>query len=187
MKSFLKNRDTFNSNKAFTSVNSLGKVLVLNADYEPITVCNVEKAFTLIYRERAETVVESDTKKLRSATQEFKFPSVIKLITYIRMPHKYIPLTRGNILKRDNHSCQYCGKTKGELTVDHVFPKSKGGEDSWTNLTTACIKCNNFKGDRTPEEADMKLQRKPVRPNHVSFMKQIMGTRYKDWEPYLFH
>ena len=89
-------------------------------------------------------------------------------------------------MRRDDHKCQYCGKKNVEMTVDHIIPKSKGGADSWENLVTACVKCNNIKGNRTPEEIGMKLHSKPRKPNHILFLKLAIGAMEDDWRPFLF-
>jgi 5-methylcytosine-specific restriction endonuclease McrA len=114
------------------------------------------------------------------------YPSIVRLSVYIRLPYKKIVLSHKNILRRDGHLCQYCGKTESMLTVDHVVPKAKGGPDTWENLVAACVSCNNKKGDRTLHEAQMKLLRKPIRPNHVMFIRHFVGTVDDHWKPYLF-
>jgi 5-methylcytosine-specific restriction endonuclease McrA len=162
-----------------------GKVLLLNGNYEPLSICSVQKAIVLLVMEKAELVSAVKDRVVRSARSSMDYPSVIRLSSYIHIPFKKVILSRKNILRRDGHQCQYCGVRTG-LTVDHIIPKSRGGEDSWENLTTACLRCNNRKGDRTPEEANLKVKRKPVRPNHVVFLRQYLGKIDKDWEPYLF-
>jgi 5-methylcytosine-specific restriction endonuclease McrA len=94
-------------------------------------------------------------------------------------------LTRKNVLLRDNNQCQYCGTSRGPMTVDHIIPKTMGGTDSWENLVCACPRCNNKKGNRTPEQAGMKLPRKPSRPSYITFI-QRNGEVSKRWRPYLF-
>lgn len=123
---------------------------------------------------------------LHSASAQLPFPSIIRLAHYIRVPFKKVILSRKNILRRDGHKCMYCGSTSYSLTVDHIMPKSRGGEDSWENLVSACLKCNNKKGSNTPDEASMPLLTRPIRPNHVTFMRQYVGQINKGWEPYLF-
>jgi 5-methylcytosine-specific restriction endonuclease McrA len=107
------------------------------------------------------------------------------LSLFVRVPYKKIILSRKNILRRDNHKCQYCGSTVN-LTVDHIIPKSKGGEDTWENLVTACIRCNNRKGDRTPEESKMCLISRPKKPSHITFIKNFVGAIDDGWKPYLY-
>jgi 5-methylcytosine-specific restriction endonuclease McrA len=163
-----------------------GKVLVLNGNYEPLVIVSVEKAIVLLYLDKAELVSSLDHKEVRSTSMSMPFPSVIRLATYIRVPFKKVILSRKNILRRDGHNCQYCGATSVTLTVDHIIPKSRGGEDSWENLVSACLRCNNRKGSQTPDEAQMPLLRRPIRPNHVTFLRQYVGRIDKGWEPYLF-
>lgn len=163
-----------------------GKVLVLNGNYEPLAICSVEKAIVLMYLSKAELVSSLKHKEVRSTSVSLPFPSVIRLSCYIRVPFKKVILSRKNILRRDGHRCQYCGATSITLTVDHIMPKSRGGEDSWENLVSACLRCNNRKGSQTPEEAQMPLMKRPIRPNHVTFLRQYVGRIDKDWEPYLF-
>ena len=95
-------------------------------------------------------------------------------------------LSRKNVIRRDGGKCQYCGKAANPLTVDHIMPRSRGGEDTWENLTTACMYCNNKKGDRTPEEARMPLLNKPKRPSRAMFLRQMDGIMDDTWRPYLF-
>jgi 5-methylcytosine-specific restriction endonuclease McrA len=163
-----------------------GKVLILNGNYEPLAVASVEKAIVLLYLEKAELVSALHSRTVRSTSMSMPFPSVIRLSTYIRVPFKRVILSRKNILRRDGHRCQYCGLMGVTLTVDHIMPKSRGGEDSWENLVSACLRCNNMKGSQTPDEAHMALMHRPIRPNHVTFLRQFIGRIDKDWEPYLF-
>jgi 5-methylcytosine-specific restriction endonuclease McrA len=95
-------------------------------------------------------------------------------------------LNRKNVLRRDAFRCQYCGRGDLDLTVDHMLPRSRGGEDSWENLITACYRCNTKKGNRTPAEAGMAPLSRPARPNHIVFMQQFTATVSEDWKPYLF-
>jgi len=161
-------------------------VLVLNADYTPLSVCTTERAFLLMYLKKAEIISATANKALRSVTQSYPFPSVIKIKQYIHVPYKGVVLTRQNIFKRDNHSCQYCGSNK-ELTLDHLIPKSKGGKSSWTNLVTACKRCNSHKGDYAPEEVGLKLKSKPIRPSYVMFLRASSKYLNDDWIPFLEH
>lgn len=161
-------------------------MLILNQNYEPLSVCNVKKAIVLLILGKAELIEKSDGKVLRSVSMSMPFPSVVRLSIYVRLPYKKIILSRKNILRRDSHRCQYCGRGDVPLTVDHIIPKARGGEDVWENLVTACIACNNRKGDRTPEEAMMPLLRKITRPNHVTFIRHFVGTVDERWKPYLF-
>ncbi len=110
-------------------------------------------------------------------------PSVIRLNRYVNAPYKGVSLTRQNVFKRDNFECQYCG-TRRDLTLDHVMPSSRGGAHTWTNLVTACKRCNARKGDFTPEEAQMTLPRKPYKPSYSLFLRDG-NTPRTDWDEYL--
>ncbi len=160
------------------------RALVLNQDYSPVTVCNIQKAFLLVYLKKAELVATDEILKLRSISKAYPFPSVIRLINYVSMPYRGVMLTRQNIFKRDGHNCQYCGSDK-DLTLDHLIPRSKGGKSSWNNLVTACKRCNARKGDNNPEASGLKLSRQPFKPSHVMFIRDFSGTVSEQWMPYL--
>ncbi len=162
------------------------KVLVLNQNYEPMSVCNVKKAVILLYLGKAELIEAHDGKLLHSVSMAMPFPSIVRLSVYIRVPFKKIILSRKNILRRDGHRCQYCGRGDLPLTVDHILPKARGGEDEWENMVCACVQCNNKKGDLTPDEANMPLLRKSMRPSHVMFLRHFVGNIDERWKPYLF-
>ena len=95
-------------------------------------------------------------------------------------------LSKRNVMRRDNHQCQYCGKSDRKMTIDHIVPKRHGGAESWENLVTACAGCNAMKGDRRPEQAGLSLKRRPKRPNNVSFIRDFVGVTDQRWKPYLF-
>jgi 5-methylcytosine-specific restriction endonuclease McrA len=160
------------------------KVLVLNQDYRPISICTIQRAFLLVYLEKAELVDKFSNKTINTVSRSFPMPSVVRLNRYINVPYKGVELTRNNIFKRDNHECQYCG-ADDDLTLDHVMPRSRGGASSWKNLVTACKKCNAVKGDFTPEEAGMELGTIPFRPSFVLFLREFSGFVSKEWIPYL--
>jgi len=162
-----------------------GKVLVLNQNYEPLTICNVKRAIVLTFLGKAEIISKVNNKYVNTVYRKFDCPSIVRLGFFVRVPYKRIILSRKNILKRDNHRCQYCGCTSN-LTIDHIIPKSKGGEDSWENLVTACIKCNNKKGDRTLEESGFVLKSVPKKPSHITFIKTSAGKLEEDWKPFLY-
>jgi len=160
-------------------------VLVLNQDYQPLSVCSVQRSMKLIFLEKAELLHDDPEKKLRTTRKSFQFPSVIRLRNYIRVPYSKIVLSRRNVMRRDDYTCQYCGK-KSDLTIDHIMPKSRGGRDSWENLTTACDRCNVRKGNRTPKEAKMDLLGKPYRPVPITFFRDSNGGVQEPWKPYLY-
>ncbi len=161
------------------------KVLVLNQNYEPFTICSAKRAIVLLYLHKVQLVEKYDG-FVRSVNTRMPLPSVVRLNRYIRKPFREINLNRKNILRRDRHICQYCGKNSKPMTVDHIIPKSYGGDDSWENLVTACLACNNRKADRTPEEANMKLIRKPVKPGYLFYLQSLIRRPHHTWRPYLF-
>ena len=171
---------------AHVSVSLSDKVLVLNQNYEPLSVCSVRKAVVLLWLGKAEMVQARSHSALRTVASVYPYPSIVRLFVYVRLPFRKVELTRKNIIRRDSHQCGYCGAGKPPLTIDHVVPKSRGGRDTWENLVTACIRCNNKKGNRTPEEAGMLLHRKPFKPNHVTFLRKFAGRIEREWEQYLF-
>ncbi len=168
-------------------MNSLsGHVLVLNQNYEPLSVCSIKRAIIMMYLGKAELIERFDGKRVRSVSQSIPVPSVVRLILYIRRPRKRVLLSRKNIIKRDGHRCQYCGTTNSSMTVDHIIPKKHGGKETWENLVCACLKCNNRKGDRTPEQARMHLLRAPRRPDHLTYIQRFAGINDVRWRRYLF-
>ncbi|MBI3873353.1 MAG: HNH endonuclease [candidate division Zixibacteria bacterium] len=161
-------------------------VLVLNQNYEPLSVCTAKRAVVLVFLGKAEIIERLDGRMVRTARQSFPVPSVVRLGLYVARPQKRVLLTRRNIIKRDGHRCQYCGQSRTAMTVDHVIPKNRGGDDSWENLVSACVHCNNKKGHRTPDEADMPLRRLPRRPSHITFIQRFIGLGDHRWKQYLF-
>lgn len=160
------------------------RVLVLNQDYSPMSVCSAQRAFLLIYLKKAELLNATADKFLRTVSRSFPMPSVIRIHTYITVPYRGVVMTRHNIFKRDNNECQYCG-TKQDLTIDHVIPRSKGGRSTWKNLVAACKRCNARKGDYAPQQVDMKLTKQPYRPSYVMFIRESSGFVQEEWRPYL--
>jgi len=165
-------------------------VLVLNASYEPINVCAARRALVLVLKGVASTE-ESAASQIHSSRHTMRVPSVIRLLEYRRIPHQTRALSRKNILMRDRYTCQYCHRTlpASELTLDHVVPRSRAGETSWENLVACCHLCNNRKGNRTPEEAGMRLARAP-RPFSLHTSRHLMRLLAKSdeqWRKYLFY
>jgi 5-methylcytosine-specific restriction endonuclease McrA len=148
----------------------LGQVLVLNASYEPLNVCSVRRAHVLVFKGKAEVLEEHET-PLRSASDTFARPHVIRLVQYVRVPRAaQRKISRRALFARDEWSCVYCGTSGGRLTLDHVLPRSRGGDSVWENVVTACAPCNLRKGDRLPEEASMTLRRPPRPPAPALFI-----------------
>jgi 5-methylcytosine-specific restriction endonuclease McrA len=162
----------------------MGKVLVLNASYEPLNITNWQRAVVLLIKGKAEEL-EHNGKYIYT---NIPLPSVIRLRHYVQIPYKDIPLTRRNILERDRHTCQYCNYRGDDLTLDHIIPRSRGGGESWENLAAACVRCNIRKGNRTPKEAQMALLRQPSKPHsslHFEIVKHTKGNVNQEWKKYV--
>ena len=164
----------------------MSQVLVLNASYEPLNVCSVRRAHVLVFKGKAE-VLEKHELPLRSATDTFARPHVIRLVTYVRVPRAaQRKISRRALFARDQWSCVYCGTSGGRLTLDHVVPRSRGGDSVWENIVTACAPCNLRKGDRLPEEAAMILRHPPRPPAPVLFIRLAVRSGLPlSWKPYL--
>jgi 5-methylcytosine-specific restriction endonuclease McrA len=159
-------------------------VLVLNASYEPLNVCSVRRAHVLVFKGKAE-ILEAHARELRSATDTFRWPHVIRLLHYVRVPRiVQRKISRRALFARDGWRCQYCGSA-GKLTLDHVVPRSRGGHSDWENVVTSCSPCNLRKGDRLPEEARMSLHSKPRTPAPALFVTLSAPTIPDRWQPYL--
>jgi len=165
-------------------MNLNNKVLLLNNSYEPISIITAKKAVIMYFLDKVDVVKKSKI-VINSIYLKFNIPEVIKLKNYIYIKHSKIPLTRKNILKRDNNTCQYCGKNKSEITIDHILPKDKGGNDSWNNLVVACKRCNMIKGNYLLKDIDMQLIRKPFEPTKIIYLQNV-GKNNKSWHPYLY-
>jgi 5-methylcytosine-specific restriction endonuclease McrA len=165
---------------------SSGRVLVLNASYEPINVCTVRRAAVLILKNRAE-VLEHGEWALHAESLTLARPVVIRLLAYVRIPrdaHRR-KITRRAVFARDRWTCQYCGHERGNLTVDHVIPRSKGGSSSWENIVACCAPCNRRKGDRLPAQANMVPARSPRAPGPTVFIHVATPKIPVAWEQYL--
>jgi 5-methylcytosine-specific restriction endonuclease McrA len=166
----------------------MNHVLVLNATYEPLNVVSVRRAVVLLLKEKAE-IVEAAGAWLRSEQVALPVPLIIRLVYYVRIPRRFsLPLSRRTVLARDHYTCQYCGVQPGKasLTIDHVVPRSRGGETRWENVITACGPCNRRKGNRTPREARMPMRREPRRPRYLA-LTLLMGTSAPEaWGKYMY-
>ena len=161
------------------------QVLVLNASFEPLNVCSVRRAHVLVYKGKAEVIEELD-RPLTSATTTFPWPNVIRLVTYIRVPRAVQrKISRRALFARDGWRCVYCGTAGGRLTLDHVVPRSRGGDSVWENVVTSCAPCNLRKGDRLLDEAQMELRSPPRPPAPVLFIRLAAPTIPRGWRPYL--
>jgi 5-methylcytosine-specific restriction endonuclease McrA len=166
-------------------------VLVLNASYEPINICGARRALVLVLKGVARTEEEHGL-TFHAQRNNVTMPSVIRLLEYRRIPHQTRALSRKNILLRDRNTCQYCGVVlaPGDLTLDHVIPRSRGGASTWENLVACCHSCNRRKGNRMLNELeDMVLARDP-KPFSLHTSRQIMrmlGRGDDRWRKYLFY
>lgn len=180
-------------------------VLILNRVFAPVQLTTAKRAFVLLYGDAARALdaggEEYDFDGWRRLTPgdeddvlpivggTLRVPRVLHLQRYDRMPRATVRLTRRNVMFRDQHQCQYCLKQPPlrDLNIDHVMPKSRGGVDTWENLVTACRACNLRKGWKTPDEANMRLARRPFRPKWSMTAQILLGspTQYREWDPFL--
>lgn len=161
------------------------QVLVLNASYEPLNVCSLRRAHVLVFKGRAEVLEQLD-RPLRSATDTYAWPHVIRLVNYVRVPRAVQrKISRRALFARDGWRCAYCGTASGRLTLDHVVPRSRGGGSVWENVVTSCAPCNLHKGNRLLEETAMQLRTPPRPPAPVLFI-HLAATRIpRGWQRYL--
>jgi 5-methylcytosine-specific restriction endonuclease McrA len=162
------------------------RVLVLNASYEPINVCTVRRAAVLLLKNKAELIERGDA-ALHSERLVLPRPVVIRLVTYVKVPRgsRRRKITRRAVFARDSWTCQYCGSRHPTLTVDHVVPRSRGGESVWENIVTSCAPCNRRKGDRLPREVQMHPRQKPRPPGPTVFIRVASPVIPAAWEQYL--
>ena len=164
------------------------KVLLLNIENEPIQVCNWKQALLLIIKGKAKAINYIDEIDSKIKNSDIIIPNIIRLNYEIAVPDLELPFCRENIYVRDDYTCQYCGRKfpASELTLDHVYPKSRFGPDIWENIVACCKECNQYKADRTPKECGMKLKRRPYRPEKYmdfEFKKYKYESVY--WRKYL--
>ena len=190
-----------------------GSVLVLNRLYMAIHVINVRRAFGLLCKDLAEVIHIEDGQYanydfeswreiselratfkephddwIRSVNFEIQVPRVIRLLSYDRLPRQTVRFNRRNLFARDSNRCQYCGKKfpTSELSIDHVVPRSRGGDTTWENVVCSCVRCNVRKGGRTPDEARMRLFQRPVKPRRSPVLaQQLASQKYASWRNFL--
>lgn len=180
-------------------------VLLLNRYFSPVSVTPARRAVVLLFGGAALALdddgamhdftrwralpVRSRDDRIPMVGGELRVPRVLHLVRYDRAPRVVVRLTRRNLMLRDDHQCQYCGKRPHvrELNLDHVLPRSRGGGDSWENLVVSCRLCNLRKGRRTPDEAGMVLMRRPQKPRWTTPAQILLAERepFSEWEPYL--
>jgi 5-methylcytosine-specific restriction endonuclease McrA len=188
---------------------------VLNRFYLPVHVVSVRRSMVILYRQLAEVIhvedgqffnydftawlelsqfVSSDPgmcvgrEFLRSVNFRIEIPRVVRLFRYDKVPRQVVRFNRRNLFARDNHQCQFCGKSFGvsQLSFDHIVPRSRGGKTTWENVVCSCLRCNSRKGDRTPDEAKMRLIRNPVRPRQNPLLSmKLENPKYDSWRTFL--
>ncbi len=161
-------------------------VLVLNQNFEPLNICSLHRGIALLLLDKAEVLRFSD-QTMRSAADEHLVPSVLRLHSGVRRPTPELKISRKSVLARDGYICVYCG-SRESLTLDHVFPRCRGGETSWENVVCSCLKCNNKKGNRTPSECGLRLPHPPRKPRYVpyiSFPRFVSAVRRPEWREFL--
>lgn len=167
------------------------RVLVIDKMYQPIMFISVRRAICLIFTEKAELLTTDISKYINSTSQKFPKPTVIKVITEFDSFDLQISLNRWSIYARDNFTCAYCNvffHNKKLLSIDHINPVSKGGKDTWENLITSCLTCNQKKADRTIEESKIKMYFKAYKPVWTTeFMLRLSQISHIDpaWKTYL--
>ncbi len=162
-------------------------VLVLNNAFEAINICTARRALVLVMKGAA-TVQENSDQFLRTARMLLPLPSVIRLLSYRKVPRHVRSVSRKNILIRDSYTCQYCRTVlpASRLTLDHVIPRSRSGKSTWENMVACCYACNNRKGNKTPDEASMTLVRRPAKVG-MHDKHRLLGRGDDRWKRYLFY
>jgi 5-methylcytosine-specific restriction endonuclease McrA len=163
------------------------EVLVLNSNYEPLNVCTMRRAIALLLLGKAD-VLEHRTMPIATTRGFYDAPSVLRMRYQVRRPMPQLRLSRHSVLARDNYTCQYCGVRNKELTIDHVIPRWTGGPHTWDNLVACCRRCNLYKGDKTPQQAKMKLARRPKRPHFIPYLSlptYLRARTREEWAIYL--
>lgn len=191
-------------------------VLVLNKFFMALHVVSAKRAFALLCKETAEVISIDDGKFssynfenwkdvslykaksglpeednvswIRTVSFEIEVPKIIRLLFYDKLPQSNVKFNRRNIFARDENKCQYCGQRfpTSELSLDHIVPKTYHGKTTWTNIVCACTECNKKKGGRTPEQAGMRLKRKPVKPKHSPILSlKLRSDKYRSWKQFL--
>lgn len=164
--------------------------LLLNNTYEPLQVVGWQRGITLLWQGKVE-VLEEHEEEIHSISFSMKIPSVLRMLLPVRIKRRApVKFTRLNIFTRDGFKCQYCGEKfeSEELTFDHVVPVAQGGKKTWENIATACVDCNSHKEGRTPEQAKMKLLKKPKQPIWAQVVTVTIGLRKtpENWSDYLY-
>jgi len=160
------------------------RTLILNATYQPLSIASAKRSVSLLLSNKI-NVIKNSNFEIRSESSTITIPKVAALNYYVKAPYaRRVALNRENIFIRDKYICQYCGNQAE--SIDHIIPKSKGGEDSWENLIIACSPCNSRKGNRSLIETKMKLMKVPKKPNRFMYFNQYINQKNQGWKEYLF-
>jgi 5-methylcytosine-specific restriction endonuclease McrA len=164
------------------------KTLLLNAWMTPHTIVPWQRAVVLVLLGKVDVLEEYD-EEIRSKSVTLRTPAVVRLRTFAAPRKRRVRFSRSNVFLRDGFRCQYCGERKGagELNLDHVVPRAKGGPTTWENIVASCYPCNERKGGRTPEEAGMRLRKRPFKPRTLLGGDDALGARAElpaAWKPY---
>jgi 5-methylcytosine-specific restriction endonuclease McrA len=160
------------------------QTLVLNAGYEPLAVVSFRRALMLVLNDKASVIKIDPEHPIQTVTATFDRPSVIVLRRYVRVPYvRRIPVSRRGVLRRDGYRCAYCPAPA--TTIDHVVPRSRGGQDSWENLVACCFRCNNAKGDRSLRDLGWSLRTTPRMPSGPAWFAMGIEKRLSDWDDFL--
>lgn len=179
--------------------------LVLNRNWQPVNIASVARALTLVWNQAARVVdpesyqlydwedwarlaPQDDQPFVRTVSMRLRVPEIVSLITFDRLPQSVVTFSRRNIFKRDRYTCQFCGNQPqpDDLTIDHVVPRSQGGQSTWENCVLACVACNHKKANRTPAQAGMRLRKAPVRPDWNPVYSQH-AVRVESWTKFISH
>ena len=168
----------------------MSKVLLLNIDYEPLNMCDLQRALKLMYVGKASAIHFYENINFKTTDgKEVTIPSVIRMNYHIKKKHSIeYRVSRTGIYNRDNHTCQYCGRKDSELTLDHVYPRHLGGSHTWDNLVTCCRKCNHNKAGKTLDKCNMKLLSKPKSPR-FTFKAMVSHSAIEQnevWSYYIY-
>ena len=160
------------------------RTLVLNAGYEPLGVVSFKRALILVLNQKATVLSGAADQLVHSAKGSFELPRVILLSRYVKVPHsRKVPLSRRGVLRRDANQCAYCKRAAN--TIDHVQPKSRGGQDTWENLVACCLRCNNIKGDKTLQELGWELPFAPRMPSGMAWTIRGAESVDPEWIDFL--
>jgi len=185
------------------------QVLVLNRLWQAVNVCSVRRALILLFQGHAQVVwgdasgayetynftewqdfsrEQPHPESIHTISFRIRVPRVILLLMFDHLPKKEVKFTRHNIFERDKNTCQYCGRSfeRKDLNLDHVIPRDRGGPTTWENIVCSCVDCNTLKANRTPQEAGLRLIRKPKRPKWRPFVQISFGLQFHDsWKHFV--